>query len=48
MLVSTTIYKSTTMHVCDAADVEHACAVPCLWAEECMHCGIVNGGGDWL
>ncbi len=37
-------------HVCGAADVENACAEPCLQAEECtrMCCGTLDNGGSWL
>ncbi len=32
---STTIYESTTAHLCGTANVEHACASPCLREAEC-------------
>ncbi len=41
---------NTTTLAFAAADVEHACAAPCLRAEECtrMRCGAVrNGRGQW-
>ncbi len=48
---SSAVIESTTMHACEAADIEHACAAPCLRAEEsmCMRPDtLINGGGQWL
>ncbi len=35
--------------MCAAADVEHASALPCLGAEECMHMcrGTLDNDGRW-
>ncbi len=43
--------KNTTTYACAAADVEHACAVPCLQTEECMRMRrgtLENGEGRHL
>lgn len=40
---------SNTTHACDAVDVEHPCAVPCLLAEESTrmrHVTLHNGRVD--
>ncbi len=43
------IFKRITIRACGAADVEHACAAPCLRADESMrisHCdALQNGAG---
>ncbi len=47
------IFKRITIHACGAADVEPACAAPCLRADESMrisHCdALQNGAGvTWM